>query len=215
MSKISFWIALFLCALFSILFFFFPQIDIKVSAIFFSHNNFLKPEWMEIARRILMLTIYILIGVLSLIILWSLLRKKYRLFRPALYLLLCFALGPGLLVNAILKDHWGRPRPIHISQFGGNNTYQKPWVISSECKTNCSFPAGEPAAAFTFFAFLIFFRKKFWHGFMFFLFALNWLLFSYIRIAEGGHFLSDVLIGATLIYMTIWICYHLIFFKRR
>jgi len=210
MSKISFWIAFFLCILFSILFFVFPQIDIKVSTIFFQHGRFLKPEWMGIARHILALTIYSLMAVLIIIILWSLLRKKYQMLRPTLYLLLCFALGPGLLVNVILKDHWGRPRPICITQFGGKNTYQKPWVISHECKTNCSFVAGEPAAAFTFFAFLVFFKKKNWRKYVFSLLTLNWLLFSYIRIAQGGHFLSDVLIGATLMYMLIWSCYYLL-----
>ena len=215
MSKISFWIAFFLCILFSILFFIFPQIDIKISALFFQHSHFLKPGWMENARHILAWTIYTLMAILLIIILWSLLRKKYRILRPTLYLLLCFALGPGLLVNVILKDHWGRPRPISISQFGGQSTYQKPWVISNECKTNCSFPAGEPAAAFTFFALLVFFKKKNWRKYMFSLFTLNWLLFSYIRMAEGGHFLSDVLIGATLMYMLIWGCYYLVFFKIR
>src|SRR5262249_42664716 len=31
--------------------------------------------------------------------------------RAALFLVLSLVLGPGLLVNAVLKDHWSRPRP--------------------------------------------------------------------------------------------------------
>ena len=34
---------------------------------------------------------------------------KRRLY--GIFILLCVVVGPGLIVNAILKDHWGRPRP--------------------------------------------------------------------------------------------------------
>ena len=27
------------------------------------------------------------------------------------------ALGPGLMVNTIFKDHWGRPRPVMLEVF--------------------------------------------------------------------------------------------------
>src|SRR5215467_6617018 len=39
--------------------------------------------------------------------------------RAALMMLLTLALGPGLLANTILKDNWGRPRPIQVTEFGG------------------------------------------------------------------------------------------------
>src|SRR5574340_426420 len=42
----------------------------------------------------------------------GLFRKNARKFRiHGLFILLCVALGPGLIVNGILKDHWGRARP--------------------------------------------------------------------------------------------------------
>jgi lipid A 4'-phosphatase len=211
-SKTGFWIALLLCILFSILFVVFPQIDIQVSSIFFSHGYFLKQKWMTIIRTMELWTIYCLIIISVLIIIWNIFRKKYQMIKPALYLLLCFSLGPGLLVNVILKDHWGRPRPVQITQFGGNKIFQKAWVINRQCATNCSFVAGEPSAAFAFFAFLALLKKKrTWQWPVASFLTFNWLLISYIRIAEGGHFLSDVLIGATLTYMVIWICYYLIY----
>jgi len=211
-SKTGFWIALLLCMLLSILFAIFPQIDIQLSSIFFRHGYFYKPEWMTIVRIIFASAIFCLIVILVFIILWSALRKKYQMIRPALYLLLCFSLGPGLLVNVILKDHWGRPRPVHVTQFGGNKIFQKPWVISQQCATNCSFVAGEPSAAFAFFAFLALIKKKkIWQWPIACFLTLNWLLISFIRIALGGHFLSDVLIGAALTYMVIWLCYYLVY----
>ncbi|WPD24325.1 MAG: hypothetical protein SD837_07125 [Candidatus Electrothrix scaldis] len=35
--------------------------------------------------------------------------KKFR--RQAMFVILLLALGPGLLINGILKEHLGRPRP--------------------------------------------------------------------------------------------------------
>lgn len=47
--------------------------------------------------------------------------KKYR--RHSLFLLLLLALGPGLLVNVILKNHLGRPRPQELIEFGGKQQF--------------------------------------------------------------------------------------------
>lgn len=45
--------------------------------------------------------------------------KPYR--RASLVLVLVVALGPGLVVNSILKPYWGRPRPRHVMTFGGGS----------------------------------------------------------------------------------------------
>lgn len=47
-----------------------------------------------------------------------------------IFLVLLLALGPGLLVNAIFKDHWGRPRPREITQFS----------VSASLATGCQRP---------------------------------------------------------------------------
>lgn len=44
---------------------------------------------------------------------------RYRPDRTAaLFVVALLALGPGLIVNTVFKDHWGRPRPADIVQFG-------------------------------------------------------------------------------------------------
>ena len=58
------------------------------------------------------------------------------------------ALGPGLLTNVLLKSHWGRPRPIDIVAFGGDQHFVPWWDPRGECPDNCSFVAGEPSGAF-------------------------------------------------------------------
>ncbi|PWB64999.1 MAG: PAP2 family protein, partial [Deltaproteobacteria bacterium] len=40
-----------------------------------------------------------------------------------IFLLLCVIIGPGLIINGILKDHWGRPRPRQIVEFAGRMEY--------------------------------------------------------------------------------------------
>jgi membrane-associated PAP2 superfamily phosphatase len=62
-----------------------------------------------------------------LVLLGSLRRQSWvRYRRRCLFLILVVALGPGLLVNGLLKPGWSRPRPRQIEQFGGLYAY-RPW----------------------------------------------------------------------------------------
>jgi lipid A 4'-phosphatase len=54
--------------------------------------------------------------------------------------LLCVAIGPGLIINVALKDHWGRPRPRQIIEFGGKLEYVQPLVPAAA--RGKSFPCG-------------------------------------------------------------------------
>ena len=54
-------------------------------------------------------------------------RAPRRYARPCMVIVLTIALGPGLLVNGILKDYWGRPRPAEISNFGGDKEFRPVW----------------------------------------------------------------------------------------
>lgn len=67
--------------------------------------------------------------------------------RPAGFIFLLYLLGPVLLVNAVLKNHWGRARPADTTQFGGTLTFTPPWLPSDQCASNCSFVSGEGSAA--------------------------------------------------------------------
>ena len=40
--------------------------------------------------------------------------------RAAWFLLATLAPGPGVITNLVLKDHWHRPRPIDVTEFGGS-----------------------------------------------------------------------------------------------
>src|SRR5262245_65073304 len=43
--------------------------------------------------------------------------------RATVFLIATMALAPGLLVSVLLKDLWGRPRPIVVTQFGGDQHF--------------------------------------------------------------------------------------------
>jgi lipid A 4'-phosphatase len=116
------------------------------------------------------------------------------------FLLLSLAIGPGLVTNTLLKDHWGRPRPEQIRDFGGHAHYVAPLVPSTQCKRNCSFPSGHAAAGFWLIsgAWLWPRRRRTW-----------WLagcalggIIGLVRIAQGGHFLSDVLGALAIVWLT-------------
>jgi len=126
-------------------------------------------------------------------------------------LLVVLAIGPGLVVNGILKEHWGRARPRDVTEFGGDRRFTPAFVISDQCERNCSFTAGHPSAGFALAAlgYAYASRRKRWQviaaatGFG--------LIVGLARVAAGGHFLSDVLfsgvivIGLTLLLGNRWI----------
>lgn len=64
-------------------------------------------------------------------------------------IIMSFVAGPLVLVNMILKSYWGRPRPAHITEFGGNSDFIPPYFISDQCQSNCSFVSGEGSAIAT------------------------------------------------------------------
>ncbi|RNA66435.1 hypothetical protein CR163_000565, partial [Prosthecochloris sp. ZM_2] len=54
------------------------------------------------------------------------LRTRRREFA---FVFLLMIVGPGLFVNAIFKEYWGRPRPREIVQFDGARAYVPPLVL--------------------------------------------------------------------------------------
>jgi lipid A 4'-phosphatase len=105
------------------------------------------------------------------------------------------ALGPGLLVNGILKEQWGRARPADIEAFGGEAAFSPPFEIVAECEGNCSFVSGEGSGAVaTAIALGVLVRST---PLRIALGAVAALACG-LRVATGRHFLSDVVFGAFL-----------------
>jgi lipid A 4'-phosphatase len=118
-------------------------------------------------------------------------RKAFRL--PGIFLLLCVVVGPGLIINGILKDHWGRPRPRQIIEFGGQLEYVPPLLPSRT--HGKSFPCGHCSVGYLYAAGWWTWRRRHPVRATASLAAGITLgsLLGFGRMAAGGHFLSDVI----------------------
>jgi lipid A 4'-phosphatase len=126
------------------------------------------------------------------------------------FLIASLALGPGLLVNVVLKDYWGRPRPGHITQFGGNQHYVAWWDPRGECQKNCSFVSGEAASAFWTIAPAALVPPQ--YRALAYAAALTFgITISVLRLMMGGHFLSDTIFSGVFTFLIIWLTYGLIY----
>ncbi|MFT3689142.1 phosphatase PAP2 family protein [Paenirhodobacter sp.] len=113
-----------------------------------------------------------------------------------------FLLGPGLIVNGILKARVGRARPAHLAEFGGDKHFTPMLEISDQCARNCSFSSGEVAqtATFVFVALALLWPhlspRKRWIGGI--AGAALTGLSMVLRIGLGRHFMSDALTSVAL-----------------
>ena len=129
-------------------------------------------------------------------------------YKQVIFLCVSLIVGPGLLVNALLKSFWGRARPDEIEMFGGSQTFSPAWHISDQCPTNCSFVSGHASSAFAFYAFalILSINTRLSRNAFFIVTALG-LMAGFGRIVEGRHFLSDILIAGHLVWLVALICY--------
>lgn len=144
----------------------------------------------------------LLAGIALVVLLVSRFRVSMRhLSLPALYLVLSFLIGPGLLVNGVLKHSWSRARPKELKEFGRKSVYE-PVLTHVEASQGRSFPSGHASAAFFlcslgFASALWGSREGMWGGL---LLGCGWgCLVAWSRVASGAHFLSDVMWSAALV----------------
>jgi membrane-associated PAP2 superfamily phosphatase len=130
--------------------------------------------------------------------------------RASLFLTLTLLLGPGLLVNLILKNNWGRPRPVQIEAFGGDAPFVGIWQITDHCASNCSFVSGEASSAIWIMS-LALVVPPCWRLFTFAVTGVYALALSFNRIAFGGHFLSDVVLSWGLTLAIVALVYRLLY----
>jgi membrane-associated PAP2 superfamily phosphatase len=145
------------------------------------------------------------VGILAALgLLLSLVRPVLRRYRRTLFfLLLTLVLGPGVLVNMGFKDHWGRPRPRNIMEFGGVETFQ-PVGERGLAGRGKAFPSGHAAMGFYFVGMYILWRNRHPRAARAGLVGglLVGGLIGFQRIAVGGHFLTDVVWAGGFVVLT-------------
>ena len=138
-------------------------------------------------------------------------RMDRRYTRPFLVIILTVILGPGLVVNGILKEHWGRPRPADLQQFGATEHYRHFWnpggrgcgksFVCGHCAiafSTCSVVALYPIHPVVASAGLV---TGIVYG----------VLMSLARISQGGHFSTDAVWSATIVLSLIAFLYYFVF----
>ena len=122
-----------------------------------------------------------------------------------------YLLGPGFLVNGILKQNWGRARPVNIVEFGGDRMFTPPFEIADQCAQNCSFVSGEAASAMVMIVVLsVCFHgaiRWHWRPAVFVGLATVFVIASGMRIGSGRHFLSDVVFAGLFMLIIARMCY--------
>ncbi|HUZ73664.1 MAG TPA: phosphatase PAP2 family protein [Stellaceae bacterium] len=186
-----------------------PAIDLAASRLFYTPaDRFFASGWLpfRIAHALppYLMTAAIIAAVAILVAAWRGRPIRGLDHRAGLFLLVALAVGPGLIVNTLFKDHWGRARPAQIVAFGGDKRFTPAFVPSDQCGTNCSFPSGDPAVGYYFVAagFLAApqRRRRLVAG------ALTLgAVIGVARIAQGAHFLSDVIASGFIIFATTWL----------
>jgi lipid A 4'-phosphatase len=186
------------------LFLFFPGIDLWAAGLFYRPGDgFFLSSWgpvRAVYAAVPYLTDAVVIGVVALYLLG--LRRGRPVWRfdgrGAAFLLLALALGPGLLVNTVLKDHWGRARPTQVTEFGGTQIFSPAPLPADQCARNCSFPAGHPAMGFYLVSFALLLQDRRRSAAAGAAVAVGALV-GVARMAQGGHFLSDVVFSGLLV----------------
>jgi lipid A 4'-phosphatase len=133
------------------------------------------------------------------------LRARLAWRRHAVLVLLAVAIGPGVIGNALLKDHWQHPRPRELVEFGGSQHYVPAPLIGRE--GGASFPCGHCSVGFLYAAGWWIWRRR----------RPRWARASLLgglvlglalgagRMAAGAHFFSDVIWSALLAFAVLHI----------
>jgi membrane-associated PAP2 superfamily phosphatase len=129
-------------------------------------------------------------------------RRLHAWRRPALYLVLVAALGPGLVVNVLFKDHWGRPRPREVVELGGQERFLPVWAKGSDPQAK-SFPCGHCAMGFYLATpYLVLRRRRRRAAWAALALGVGYGgMMGAARMMAGGHFLSDVVWSAGMTWL--------------
>ena len=219
MNRTGLIVALGLAAVVGVVFGLFPQLDLMISAPFnamvHGHINFYTRAYppLMLARDIgLWVGTAIIIPVIGALALKLLLPRRRLLLsgRAILFLVTTLALGPGLLTNVILKDHWGRPRPIDVTQFGGDQHFVAWWDPRGDCPGNCSFVSGDVSGAFWTIAPAALVPPP-WRALAYGGALALGIGMAAVRMMAGAHFFSDTIFAGVFTFLIIWVVHGLIY----
>ena len=217
MNRNGLLVALGLAAIVGTVFGFYPELDVRLAGFFLGESRLTFPlrvdPWLMWLRTVSMWVVAALLAPAVIALMLKLLLPRRRLLVPGravVFLLATLLLGPGLVVNAVLKDSWPRSRPVDVPQFGGKERFVAWWDPRGDCARNCSFVTGDGSAAF-------------WTIAPATLAPPAWRAAAYtaaigfgtgigvLRMAFGAHFFTDVAFAGIITFMIIWLVHGFIY----
>lgn len=162
--------------------------------------------WSLLYRSAPPITASLVLGALAALA-FGVARKRDAWRRNAIFVLLSVVIGPGLVVNALFKDHWERPRPREIVEFGGQLPYAAAPLRGAGGK---SFPCGHCSVGFLYALGWWIWRRRTprWAAASLAVGLFAGMALGLGRMAAGGHFLSDVVWSAFLALGFAHVLYH-------
>ena len=217
MNRTGLVIALTIGACVGVVFGVYSQLDIAVSRPFFNEAYRVFPLQYSLVSRHLREAFTWIVALLVApafiaLALKIVLPRRHMLVtaRACLFLIATLALGPGLVTNVILKDYWDRPRPIDVTEFGGNEHFVPWWDPRGACDRNCSFVAGEGAGGFWTLAPAAL-APPAWRAAAYGAALLFGTAAGAQRLTGGAHFFSDVVFSGVFTFLIIWAVHGLIY----
>ena len=217
MNRTGLFIALGLALVIGLLFGIFPELDLKLAALFYdpATKSFpLKLDALAVFARDISMWIawaFALPAIVAFVV------KMARPDRPMLiapraatFLLVTIILSAGILTNLTFKSFWGRPRPVAVIEFNGEQSFVPWWDPRGACARNCSFFSGEGATAFWTYAPAAL-APPAWRPLAYVAATVFGVVTSALRMAFGGHFFTDVAIAGLVSFLVVWLFYALIY----
>lgn len=122
-----------------------------------------------------------------------------------------FVLGPIIVVNMIIKEISSRPRPHQTDFFGGLKDFTAAGDFNGACDRNCSFISGEAAGAGWLACLVLLIPPPLRNVLGPPLITVS-LVSPALRLAFGGHYLSDVVLGwlsSLVVYAAVTTCFEM------
>jgi len=221
MNRTGLFIALSLALVVGVVFGIYPELDLKLAALFFDPQTRSFPlkasAWAAFVRDAAMwITWAMVIPALGALVLkmWRPDRPLLISGRAILFLLTTLVLSSVVLSNVVFKSYWGRPRPVVVTQFNTGEfnrlAFVPWWDPRGGCARNCSFFSGEGSAAFWAVAPAALappaFRPLAYVAAMAFGTATG-----VMRMAFGGHFFTDIAAAGIVTFLVVWLSYGLLY----
>jgi membrane-associated PAP2 superfamily phosphatase len=213
MNRTGLVIALGLSLVIGLLFGIFPELDLKLAALFFDPASasfplkqsglaaFARDGAMWIAWALVLPALFAIVG--------KLVRPDRPMLVPgraAVFLLVTILLSVVVLTNLTFKSYWGRPRPVVVAEFNGPSQFVPWWDPRGDCGRNCSFFSGEGATAFWTYAPAAL-TPPAWRPLAYVAATAFGVVTSVLRMAFGGHFFTDVAAAGLVSFFVIWLAY--------